>query len=132
MRGPGLPIQGILRGLLLAILAILALAAPVAAQEKPAAKEPPYLISADALNYDEELGTITARGNVEIVQEKRILLADSVSYNQKTDTVSASGNVVLLEPSGEVLFANFVELTDKMKNGFIENIRLLKIGRAQV
>ena len=127
MRGPGLPIQEMLRGLLLAVLAILALAAPVAAQEKPAAKEPPYLISADALNYDEELGTITARGNVEIVQEKRILLADSVSYNQKTDTVSASGNVVLLEPGGEVLFANFVELTDKMKNGFIENIRLLMV-----
>src|SRR3546814_11324881 len=54
---------------------------------------------------------------------RSILLADAVSYNEKTDTVSASGNVVLLEPSGEVVFANYVELTDDMKNGFIENIR---------
>src|SRR3546814_777134 len=58
---------------------------------------------------------------------RSILLADAVSYNEKTDTVSASGNVVLLEPSGEVVFANYVELTDDMKNGFIENIRLLLV-----
>src|SRR3546814_13056372 len=117
MRGPGLPIQGILRGLLLAILAILALAAPVAAQEKPAAKEPPYLISADALNYDEELGPIPARGNVEIVQEKRTLLADSVSSNQKTETVDASALAVLLEQTGEVLLAHSVERNGRGSGG---------------
>ena len=85
----------------------------------------PVLLLADEINYDEELGTVVARGKVEVVQGSRTLLADSVSYNQKTDTVSASGNVVLHEPSGEVVFAEYVELSDQLKNGVIERIRVL-------
>ena len=85
----------------------------------------PVLLLADEINHDEELGTVVARGKVEIAQGSRTLLADSVSYNQKTDTVSASGNVVLHEPSGEVVFAEFVELSDQLKNGVIKRIRIL-------
>ena len=85
----------------------------------------PVLLLADEINHDEELGTVVARGKVEIAQGNRTLLADSVSYNQKTDTVSASGNVVLHEPSGEVVFAEFVELSDQLKNGVIKRIRVL-------
>lgn len=85
----------------------------------------PVLMIADELNYDNELGTVVARGKVEIVQGKRTLFADTVSYNQKSDTVSASGNVVLHEESGEVVFAEFVELSDQLKNGVIERIRVL-------
>ncbi|MCG8546094.1 MAG: LPS assembly protein LptD, partial [Alphaproteobacteria bacterium] len=85
----------------------------------------PVLITADELSQDQELGTIIARGNVEISQGDRILMADSVSYNEKSDTVSASGNVTLLEPSGEVIFAEYVELTDELKNGIVKQLRIL-------
>lgn len=85
----------------------------------------PVLFKADEVSQDQELGTILARGHVEITQGKRILMADSVSYNQKTDTVSASGNVTLLEPTGEVIFAEYVELTDGMKNGLVKQLRVL-------
>jgi LPS-assembly protein len=85
----------------------------------------PVLITADEVSYDQELGTIIARGKVEIVQGKRILTANSVSYNQKTDTVSASGNITLLEPSGDVIFAEYVELTDEFKNGVVKQLRIL-------
>ncbi len=105
-------------------LLVAALALPAKAREI-FSKEIPVLITADEISYDRELGTVTARGRVEITQGERTLLADTVSYNQNTDTVSASGNVVLHEPSGEVLFAEYVELTDALKNGVIENIRML-------
>lgn len=85
----------------------------------------PILFTADEVSQDAELGTILARGNVEITQGDRVLMADSVSYNQKTETVSASGNITLLEPSGEVMFADYVELTDGMKNGVVKQLRLL-------
>ncbi len=91
----------------------------------PAVPDQPVLITADELSQDEELGTITARGNVEITQGERLLLANTVSYNQKSDTVSASGNVTLMEPGGEVIFAEFVELTDKLKNGIVRQLRIL-------
>ncbi len=88
-------------------------------------QDKPVLITADELSRDEELGTVVARGNVEITQGERVLMADSVSYNEKSDTVSASGNVRLLEPSGEVIFAEYVELRDEFKNGIVKEIRII-------
>jgi LPS-assembly protein len=92
----------------------------------------PVLFTADEVSQDQELGTILARGHVEITQGKRILMADSVSYNQKTDTVSASGNIKLLEPGGEVIFAEYVELTDAMKNGVVKQLRILMTDNSRI
>ncbi len=85
----------------------------------------PVVIQADEVTHDQELGNVVARGNVEITQNERILFANSVTYNQKTNTVTASGDVVVLEPNGDTLFADYVELTDDMRNGVIEQIRIL-------
>ncbi|MGB0551764.1 MAG: LPS-assembly protein LptD [Alphaproteobacteria bacterium] len=109
--------------LLIAVLVLLM--ANLAVAREQLSSDLPVLMMADEMNYDEELGTAVARGKVEIVQGERSLFADIVSYNQKTDTVSASGNVVLHEPSGEVVFAEYVELNDQLKTGVIERIQIL-------
>ena len=88
-------------------------------------EERPALITADEINYDQELGVITAVGNVEVSRDERVLLADTVSYNERTDVVTASGNVSLLEPSGEVLFADFVELTGDLQEGVVQALKVL-------
>jgi LPS-assembly protein len=100
---------------------VLAAAANVAAQTTGS----PAVIQADEITHDQELGNVVAKGNVEITQNDRILFAKSVSYNQKTNTVTASGNVVVLEPNGDTFFADYVELTDDMREGVIEQIRIL-------
>ena len=112
------------------LLAGLAPGAGAAVRDEPfdlAAKQQAgqAVISADEITYDDSLGTVTARGNVEIAHGERILLADSVRYDQREDTVVASGEVVLLEPDGEVIFADYVELSDEMRTGVIENVRIL-------
>jgi LPS-assembly protein len=107
--------------------AAITLAAWPAFAQKVSGTDQPILFKADEVSQDRELGTILARGNVEITQGKRILMADSVSYNQRTETVSASGNVKLLEPTGDVIFADFVELTDGMKNGVVKQLRVLLV-----
>ena len=114
------------RGGILALLsaAWLALATPAIAQGVDGGQQP-VLMEADELNFDEDLGTATARGNVEIVQGERVLNADAVTYNQRDDIVTASGNVVLLEPTGEVLFAEFAELTGDLREGFLRGFRML-------
>lgn len=121
----------LLRHALLLALILPFIAAAAVAQTLGGNNEP-VLFTADEVSQDQELGTILARGNVEITQGKRILMADSVSYNQKTDTVSASGNIRLLEPSGEVIFAEFVELTDGMKNGVVKQLRILMIDNSRI
>jgi LPS-assembly protein len=109
--------------LLIAVLVLLM--ANLAAAREQLSSDLPILMMADEMNYDEELETFVARGKVEIIQGERSLLADTVNYNQKTDTVRASGNVVLHEPSGEVIFAEYMELRDQLKTGMIERIQIL-------
>lgn len=107
-------------------LALLIAAVPPAAAEsidvKDASKTP-VLLQADELTYNEDLGVVTATGQVEMSQGSRVLMADTVTYNQKANTVTASGNVALMEPTGEVLFTDYAELHDELKTGFIENLR---------
>lgn len=91
----------------------------------------PALLSADRVSYDEELGIVVASGHVEISQEDRVLRADTVTYNQRTDTVTASGNVSLAEPTGEVLFGNFFELTGGLKDGVAQDFRLLLTDKSR-
>ncbi|MDG5497061.1 LPS assembly protein LptD [Niveispirillum sp. BGYR6] len=93
--------------------------------EKDKGKGQPVLLSADHLDYDEDLGIVTARGHVELSQGARLLLADTVSFSEKTNIVTASGNVSILEPTGEVLFANYTELSDDLSRGFVDQVRIL-------
>ena len=90
-------------------------------------EEQPVDLEADNLIHDEGTQIVTASGNVELVQSGRILKADNVSYNLATDQVRATGNVVLSERDGTTYFADDVELTDDMKDGFVEGLRILLI-----
>lgn len=112
-----------LRSIVLAAVFVLAL--PIVAHGQRFERDVPILMTADELQFDDELGIATAKGNVEISQGERVLLADMVIYNQRDDVVTASGNVILVEPTGEVLFAEFAELTDDMREGFLRGFRML-------
>ncbi len=93
----------------------------------------PVLFSADEVTYDDQLEVTIARGNVELSQSGRTLLADVVSYNQRTDTVIASGNVSLIEDAtGQTTFANYVELDDNMRDGFVKDVRMLLADRSRL
>ncbi|WP_336082617.1 LPS-assembly protein LptD [Thalassospira sp. CH_XMU1448-2] len=96
-----------------------------AASEQPEQQEPAILFSADEVDYNRELQTVTARGNVEISRDGRILLADTVNYDRSQDVLTASGNVSITEPTGEVTFASYVELSGDFKNGIVKDIYVL-------
>jgi LPS-assembly protein len=84
----------------------------------------PVIFKADQLRNEQKLGIVIATGNVEFSQGERTLLADVVTYNRREDTVTAKGNISLVEPTGEVIFADRVELTGDLRNGIIENMRV--------
>ncbi len=106
------------------IAALMLLALPAAAQRSPTRKLP-VLVSADEVHFDRDKDIVTAKGNVEISQGSRVMLADNLVYNQRTGIVIATGNVSLTEPTGEILFADRVELTADFKDGTINNFRML-------
>ncbi len=85
----------------------------------------PALVRANEIQVDDDLGLVVARGQVEISQGERLLKADTLTYNRRTNVVTASGGVMLLDPAGEVVFADFVELTSDMRDGTIRNLRAM-------
>lgn len=84
----------------------------------------PLLLQSDALEYDQESDVVTASGSVEVTQGERILKAQRIVYRRATGLVTAEGEVVLLEPNGDVLFADRVEVTEDLREGVIEQIRI--------
>ncbi len=94
--------------------------------------EQPINFSSDQMDVDRELGIVTARGNVAVIHNDRTMSADTVSYNQKTDVLTASGNVIMLEPSGDVYFAEHMEISGDFKNGIIKNIRIILSDRSRI
>ncbi len=82
-------------------------------------------MTADELQYDQDLSLVVAKGHVELSQQDQVLLADTVTYNERTDTVTASGNVSMTSPDGNVVFANYMELHNDFRDGFIKDARLL-------
>ncbi|WP_373085460.1 LPS-assembly protein LptD [Sneathiella sp.] len=83
------------------------------------------VLTARDVTYDRENEQVKASGNVEIVQGDRILKADRVIYDVSAASVRAEGNVVLLEPNGNVLFADEMDLQDELKTGAIHDLRIL-------
>jgi LPS-assembly protein len=105
---------------------------PAAKITRPRAQAPkqrlenlPALITADRVIQDHDLNTVTASGHVEIDQGGRVLLADTLSYNLTQDVIIAAGHVVLTELSGDVTFADYIELSGDMKQMVANRIHLL-------
>ena len=105
---------------------LLAQAAAQAAETDPnAVGKAPSVITSDTLIYDTEHGIVTATGNVEISTNQRRLLADEVRYDQKSGRVVARGNVVQIEPTGDALFGDEVEVTSDLREGFVQTVGIV-------
>lgn len=116
---------------ILAGLVLLLLSSFVAqSAELPASSDDaPVDVRAQNVTHDEAARTLTASGDVEVLQAGRILKADEIVYDLAEDRVVASGHVVLNEPNGDVHFFDEIALSNAMKDGFVRGLRsLLKDG----
>jgi LPS-assembly protein len=117
----------------LALLALTAMPAALAAIALPVAAvavEPPspteeIQFEADLVTYDTERNIIEATGRVVARQVGRTLFADVLIYDETENRIIARGNVKLLEPGGEIIEADQMELTGDMKEGVGENLRMI-------
>ena len=118
---------------LTALIALL-VAAPLAlyAATAPAAESTPVLLSADDLRYDDKGQTAIASGNVEVIYGKRMVLADRLTYDKTKDVLVAEGNVRLLDEQDTVTFADKMELTADLRDGFGEHLSMLMADNARI
>ena len=121
--------------LLLAVLLVLPVLSRVAnaqlgalvssGQRPSASRNEPVTFTADSVEYDRENALVIATGHVEAWQDDHVLRADKVTFDRNTGVAAAKGNVALLEPDGQVLFADYAELTQDMNNGVLRDMRAI-------
>jgi LPS-assembly protein len=101
-------------------------AAPVTGETTPAATDSREVaFSADQLSYDTDNQLVTASGDVRMNSEGNKLRAERVTWNRTTDEVRAEGNVRVVNPGGDVAYADSVVLTDALRNGIVQNMLLV-------
>lgn len=113
--------QAGVRTLALAML-LCFLSGPALARPLDFNDDQPFDIAAKELTHDEEKQTVTASGQVEVVQGEKVLRADKIVYNLETDVVSAIGNVALVDETGDVHTAEYVELSGDLKQGYVQGL----------
>lgn len=119
-----------LSGLVLACAIWLALvgslaAAPALAIAGQPAESPKLLLEADELVYDFDRETVTAAGHVQIYYGAYVVDAERVVYDQRTGRLVASGGVRMLEPNGNLVTAETIDVTDDFRDGFIASLNVL-------
>lgn len=104
---------------------LLAAFAGSAAAIEPISKDEQIQFESDLLTYDKERKIIEATGNVVARQTGRTLYADVLIYDEMENRITARGNVRLLEPTGEIVEADTLELTGDFKEGVANNMRTI-------
>lgn len=100
---------------------------PLSARAVEDISQSPVDLQADTLGHDEATQTVTASGNVVMVQDGRTLKADKVTYDLANDTVTAHGNVEFTDVNGDRHLADDVKFNDSMKNGFVEGLKTVLV-----
>lgn len=82
------------------------------------------LLRANELVYDQDQQIVTANGGVQMYYNRYRMVAQRVQYNQKTGHVIASGNIEFVEPGGNRVYAEQMDVTNDFGQGFVNTIRL--------
>ena len=86
--------------------------------------EEQLLLESDQLTFDNDRSVVVATGNVQIAYGESTLVADRVEYNQQSGRLIAAGNVEILEPNGNRIFAEEIDITDDFRDGFISALNI--------
>ena len=99
---------------------------------QPLSGNAPVTFQADSVTYDKTNGLVTADGHVQAWQNDHVLMADRLTFDRNTNVAAAYGHVVLVEPDGQVLFADYAELSQGMRNGVLTAMRALMTQNAKM
>ncbi|SOE17418.1 LPS-assembly protein [Hoeflea halophila] len=88
------------------------------------AEDAKMLLAADELIYNNDTGVVVASGGVQIDYGNYKLVADRVEYDQNTGRMQAFGSVEMVEPSGNRIYADNLDVTDDFADGFVNALRI--------
>ncbi len=82
------------------------------------------LLRANELVYNRDAERVTASGGVQIYYNRYRMVAQRVEYDQQSGRVIARGNIELIEPDGNRIYADELDVTDDFGQGFLNTLRV--------
>jgi LPS-assembly protein len=90
----------------------------------PANQDDQVSFEADGASYDNNSEQISVFGDVVMRRGEQSVRADKITWNRKSGQILAEGNIRYVDPDGNQLFTDRLELTDELKAGAMENMLL--------
>lgn len=81
-------------------------------------------LTANDLVYNRDTQRIIASGVVRMNYAGYRMVAQRVEYNQETGRVIARGDIELIEPNGNRIYADELDVTDDFAEGFVNTLRI--------
>jgi LPS-assembly protein len=81
-------------------------------------------LSSDKVVYDRDNDKVTASGAVRINYGGYKLVAGRVTYDQKSGRLIAEDKIELVEPDGNRVYADKMDITDDFGQGFVNSLRV--------
>ncbi|WP_045685278.1 LPS-assembly protein LptD [Martelella endophytica] len=88
----------------------------------PADQQGPMLLTANELVYNHDTQQVYALGGVQIAYNGYRMVANKVEYDQKAGRLMAYGGIEIIDPAGNRLSAEKLDVTDDFANGFLNSI----------
>ncbi len=82
------------------------------------------LLTANQLTFNQDKETVTATGAVQIEYDGFRMVAHRLVYDQRTNRLKAFGDIEMIEPDGNRIYAQELDVTDDFGNGFINALRI--------
>ncbi|WP_296074776.1 LPS-assembly protein LptD [uncultured Agrobacterium sp.] len=82
------------------------------------------LLTANELTYNRDAEQVIATGGVRMKYSGYRMVAQRVEYNQGTGRVVARGDIELIEPGGNRIYADELDVTDNFSQGFVNALRV--------
>jgi LPS-assembly protein len=89
------------------------------------------LLQAVEIQYDYPNERVSAVGNVQVYYKGTTVEADKVVYDQRTKHLHAEGNVRITSPGGQITYGDLIDLSDDLRNGFIDSLRIETIDQTR-
>lgn len=86
--------------------------------------EAKMLLRANELVYNQDAQKVSATGGVQIYYNRYRMVAQRVDYDQQSGRVVARGNIELIEPDGNRIYADELDVTDDFSEGFLNSLRV--------
>lgn len=82
------------------------------------------LLTARQLTFNQDSETVVATGAVQVEYDGYRMVAHRLVYDQRTGRLKAYGDIEMIEPDGNRVYAQELDVTDDFADGFINSLRI--------